>query len=210
LLLAWCSTSWTAEEPIPAGAQRWRNVLLREVRYAWGWREDASPWFSQVHQESRWVETARSRFASGLTQFTPATARGVQQSEAGLRQLCADAGGCPFEPRWALRAMTLYDRRLWDGIKGAADDMNRRAFTLMAYNAGPGWVARERAKCYADREMFCQGGRWFGHVEQMCLRAAWACRETQGYVHNILERWRPMYAEWLYGRTGRWGRWAGS
>jgi hypothetical protein len=180
-------------------AEKWRGPLLREVRLFWP-AQSPAVFFGQLHQESAWREDARSAYASGLAQFTPSTALAMQQGySAELRALCSEAAGCPLDGRWALRAMVLYDRELWAGFGTVPDATERWAFTLAGYNGGPGWAARER------RETAARGGdgaRWFGHVEQVCLRAAWACRENRAYPRLILLQWTPIYHAWLGARGG--------
>jgi membrane-bound lytic murein transglycosylase MltF len=155
----------------------------------------------QIHQESLWKAGARSRFASGMTQFTPGTAKDMQAGSSRLKELCANAGGCPLDPAWALRAMVIYDRDLWAGLSAfpAADE--RLAATLVAYNGGPGWVEKERLRCYDNRSSTepCDAGRWFGHVERYCLRSAAACAESRHYPRVILQTLAPQYDAWLQG-----------
>jgi hypothetical protein len=186
-----------AAELVPAEAVRWRSTLVREVRYSWGLWQDPADFFAQVHQESAWRANARSRFAAGLTQFTPGTARGMQASSR-LRALCADAGGCPLDPAWALRAMVAYDRSIWENQKlEFYPGRELMAAALVGYNGGEGWVRRERAACRAVAG--CDPGRWFAHVEAHCLRAAWACEESRHYPRAVLLMIAPRYRAWLSG-----------
>jgi hypothetical protein len=184
-----------AEEAIPREALVWQRTLIREVRYYWGMRQSPAPFFGQVHQESRWKATARSAFASGMSQFTPPTAEWIQRLYAAdLQDFCAERGGCPSDPRWALRALVLYDRRLWQG-QADTDAADRLAFALVGYNGGAGWVARERRRCQTLSA--CTSTRWFGQVELVCVRGPAACRESREYPRLILLRWRPLYESWL-------------
>jgi len=191
--------------PLPAGfppapAAQYRRILTREVQFYWGLAQEQAPFFGQVHQESRWVATAQSRFAGGLGQFTPATAETVQRwYSADLKALCAGAGGCPYEPAWALRALVLYDRRLWTSAVYASMPVDRYAFMLAAYNGGLGWINRERAVCTPPT---CDAMRYFQHVEFQCGRSVPArskesCSENRQYPAVILKRWGPLYAQWL-------------
>lgn len=185
----------TYAAPIPAEARRWRATLIREIHYSWGLAQAPAPFFGQVHQESEWKPSVRSRFASGLTQFTPNTARDMQGSPR-LKLLCKSAAGCPMSPAWALRAMVMYDRDIWVGEDAHFSSAQERlAATLVGYNGGQSWVRRERAACAAARG--CDPTRWFGHVEKHCLRAEWACKESRHYPSAILFTWAPQYAAWL-------------
>lgn len=134
---------------IPREVLKYRNVLIREIRYTWGDAEPTETFFGQVHAESRWVATARSPVgAAGLTQFMPATAEWIQGLYAkDLKDICGAQSGCPYDPRWALRALVLYDKRLYDGYGWAASKIDRQALMLAAYNGGAGHIAREKSRC---------------------------------------------------------------
>lgn len=181
---------------IPARAAAYRAALLREVAFSWPGDWSAHPVvFAQIHQESAWRPGAESRFAAGLAQFTPDTARWIQGLyPRELREFCGEARGCPMDPRWALRAVARYDRRLWGGYGFAPERDEQYAFMLAAYNGGPGWILRERASA---RAAGADPDRWFGGVEAHCLRAAWACEENREYPEKILFRLRPAYRAWL-------------
>jgi soluble lytic murein transglycosylase-like protein len=182
---------------IPAEAVKWRSTLIREIRYSWGLSQDPANFFAQVHQESNWRANARSRFAAGLTQFTPDTARGMQAASR-LRELCTNSGGCPLDPAWALRAMVTYDRSIWKSLeKSFYPGQEQLAATLAGYNGGVGWVRRERDACRAVPG--CDPGKWFAYVERHCLRAAWACEESRHYPRVILHTIAPRYRAWLNG-----------
>ena len=78
------------------------------------------------------------------------------------------------DPACSIRAQIVYDTKLMRRYRRAATPRDRWAFTLAAYNGGPGWISREKRRC--QRAPGCAPARWFGHVERHCLRAAWACR----------------------------------
>lgn len=182
------------EVDIPRNAAKYRNDLIREIRYHWGLDQEPAIFFAQVHQESAWRSDVSSAYATGLTQFTPDTAAWIQGLyPADLTEFCASSSGCPLDARWAMRAMILYDLRLYGAFPDAIGD-HRYALMLSSYNGGYGWVLKERtasAKKGHDREI------WFGVVEHTCLRAKWACEENRAYPKRILYRWRPIYKQWL-------------
>lgn len=188
-----------AREPIPApppgvppAAMQYRRQLIREIQFYWGLAAPKAVFFAQCHQESRWKPTAQSKYASGLAQFTPDTAAWIQ----GLYPLdltCGTSQGCPLDAGWAIRAMVLYDKRLYDGQAKSAGD-ERWAFTLLAYNGGLGWVNREQ-KAASERGL--DATRYFDQVERVCVRAEWACEESRGYPKVILFKWRPLYVSWV-------------
>lgn len=176
----------------PPTAEQYRRALTREARAVWGLDAPIAVMSGQVEQESAWAPNATSPFAQGLAQFTPATADWI--SGAYPKELGAAA---PFSPEWALRALVLYDRRIYDGVAGAKDECSRWAMTLAGYNGGPGWLARDRALC--GNVAGCDQGRWFGHVELHTNRAAWAAKENRGYPRRILLVLQSGYTTWGAG-----------
>lgn len=178
--------AWAAEPP--RQALQYKRELIGNARAVWGINAPVATFAAQIHQESMWRPSAVSHAgARGLAQFMPATSSWISglYTELGENQ--------PHNPGWALRALVRYDRWLWQRIK-AADDCERMAMTLSAYNGGLGWVYRDQklaAKSGADRS------RWFNAVERYNAgRSAAAFRENRGYPRNILFRWQPLYASW--------------
>lgn len=171
---------------IPRAAQQYRHALTANARLAWGMSAPIATFAGQVHQESGWRPDARSPYAGGLAQFTPATADwiGGVFPELAERQ--------PFNPAWALRALVRYDRWLWER-NPAATHCDRMAFALSAYNGGEGWLRREQR---AAEKNGTRGDRWFGAVALHCLRAGWACEENRSYPALILHRHQRRYASW--------------
>lgn len=176
----------TARAEIPRAAAQHRHALTANARLVWGLDAPIATFAGQVHQESGWRADARSPYAVGLAQFTPATAEwiGGVYADLGERQ--------PYNPAWSLRALVRFDRFLWER-NPAATPCDRMAFALSAYNGGEGWLRREQARtaaASADRL------RWFGHVERHCARAAWACDENRDYPRRILMTHQRVYGSW--------------
>jgi soluble lytic murein transglycosylase-like protein len=171
--------------PIPADAQRWRSQLVRNARLEWGLDAPTSTFAAQVHQESGWRADARSPVgASGMAQFMPATASWIS---GAYRRLGPED---PTNPVWALRALVVYDRHLWERAQ-AATGCERMAKTLSGYNGGAKWVARDEVLA---RQRGLDPGRWFGHVEAVNSgRHAAAWRENRGYPRRILRELEPRY-----------------
>lgn len=208
LLLAACSTqssaqplsaSTAAPDPVlPVGIPRevllYRNAIIRETRFYWGMGHKPYTTFGQLHQESRFKANARSQYAAGLGQFTPPTAVGIQQRyPKDLRELCDDKTGCPLDPRWAIRATVLYDRDIYRSTTCAQfspEDPERIACMLASYNSGAGWVIKER-------KLSKDPSKWFNSTELVCLRKEEFCKETKDYVHVIIQKWTPIYRQWL-------------
>ncbi len=167
---------------IPHDATRYRADLTRAARLAWGLEAPLATFAAQIHQESAWREDVRSRVgAHGLAQFMPATTRwiaGVYPRELGA----ADSGN----PVWALRALTRYDRWIWERVAPASSRQAggdagatcaRMAATLRGYNGGLGWVLKE-ARTGQPCEAF---------------RSPANCRENLDYPRRILGRIEPAY-----------------
>ena len=181
-LSAWAS--------VPQRAYQYQRDLTRNARLVWGLNAPVATFAAQIHQESAWLPDARSPYANGLAQFTPATADWI--SEAYPHEL---GDNRPFNPSWALRALVRYDRHLWSRVD-ASNECERMAFTLSSYNGGGGWVSR-------DRKLAEQSGadpnKWFGHVEHYSTRAKWAFEENRAYPRRILLTLEPMYSAWGLG-----------
>lgn len=173
---------------VPQVAHKYRGDLTRNARLAWGLDAPIATLAAQVHQESGWNARAVSRVgAQGLAQFMPATADwiGGIVPELAQRQ--------PDNPVWALRALTAYDRWLWERI-AAETDCERMAMVLSAYNGGLGWLIKDKALAQAS------GGirsRWWGQVERYNAgRSAANFAENRGYPKRIIKVIQPAYATW--------------
>jgi membrane-bound lytic murein transglycosylase MltF len=188
LALIWGSC---ADAAIPERANQYRRMLVQSAHLQFGLNAPISLFAGQVHQESGWRPAARSRFALGLAQFTPSTAKwiaGVYPGSLGPSD--------PMSPKWALAAMAKYNRHIYDRVRGAASECDRWAFVLSGYNGGLGWVNRDRALA---RQAGADPSRWWGHVEHHSRRAGWALKENRGHPKNIIHRWQPLYLDAGWG-----------
>lgn len=173
---------------IPPAAHKYRADLTRSARLAWGLDAPIATFAAQVHQESNWNPRAVSRVgARGLAQFMPATADWI----AGVDPALAERQ--PENPTWALRALTTYDRWLWDRLK-ADTDCDRMGMVLSGFNGGLGWVLKDKALAQASG---ASRNRWWGHVERFNAgRSAEAYAENRGYPVRIIKIIQPAYAAW--------------
>lgn len=176
---------------IPPIAHKYRADLTRSARLSWGMDAPIATFAAQVHQESGWNAHAVSRVgAKGLAQFMPATADwiGGINPELAQRQ--------PDNPTWALRALTAYDRWLWERIK-ADTPCDRMAMVLSSYNGGLGWLIRDKDKAQGaggDRNL------WWRQVETFNAgRSREAFAENRGYPVRIIQKIQPTYAAWGQG-----------
>jgi membrane-bound lytic murein transglycosylase MltF len=175
-----------ARQPkLPERSFIYRFKLEREAQAVFGIDAPIARLAAQIHQESRWIETAESPAgAQGLTQFMPATA-------AWLSSVCPTVGPAdPLDPDWAIRAMICYDAWLHERVANATTPCDRWAFTLSAYNGGEAWVRRDRALAVRAG---VDGAVWFDAVERYSARSARAREENRTYVRRILRELEPLY-----------------
>lgn len=191
-LVALCLLPHLTFAAAPSTALPYQRSLTREARAVFGLDAPIGTLAGQIEQESGWNPDARSSFAGGLAQFTPATAdwiSGAYPKDLGSNQ--------PFNPAWALRALAQYDYKLRLDIEGAKDDCSGWAMALAGYNGGPGWIIRDRRMCGSVGG--CDPDKWFEHVERYTARSPAAAKENRGYPRRILLRLQDHYIEW--GRT---------
>lgn len=182
----------TAHAAIPIQAQQYQRALTREAQRVWGLDAPVARFAAQVHQESGWRADAVSRYAAGLAQFTPDTARWIAQ----VYPAEFDGIAAPYSAGWALRALVVYDRHLYVRTKGHTE-CDRWHFTLRSYNGGQGHVVAE-ARNAADPLSFTSVAAACGTAR----RSVKHCAENLGYPQRILHRWEPEYraAGW-YGEA---------
>lgn len=178
---------WVFAAPPPTASQ-YKRTLTREAQRAWGLDAPVSRLAAQIHQESGWRSDAKSSYAGGLAQFTPDTAAWI----AKTYPKDFDGPVDPYSPAWALRAVAVYDKHLYDRTKGHTD-CDRWWFALRGYNGGLGHVQAEARNAtdpldHTSVDAVCGSAR----------RSAKHCPENLGYPRKIMLRWEPMYlkAHW--------------
>lgn len=182
-LLLMYSVAHAADVQIPAASVRYRVQLERVAGAQFGINAPVARIAAQLHQESGWRPAAKSAYAQGLAQFTPATA-------AWLPQVCPQVGPPdPWDALWSIRAAVCYDAWLLDRAPGA-HACDRWAMTLSAYNGGETARDREIRMMYQARDAPVV---WFGQVERQRSRSAAAWSENRGYVRRILLLLEPAY-----------------
>lgn len=169
-------------EEIPRAALPYRAQLTREARYTFGMDAPIAMLAGQITQESNWDPNVRSRFASGLAQFTPDTAIWI----SGVYKL---GTAQPLDPTWALRAMLRYDQRLYQGAVPAETECDRYQMVLEDYNGG----TRRRL----DRQRLSPrpGNYAITSVINPGISAANQA-ENASYPVRIIYRWQPLYSSW--------------
>lgn len=189
-MVLWSSGAFAQD--YPREADRYRFYLTRQARLVWGLDAPVATMAAQVHQESGWRKDAVSPVgASGLAQFMPATAKWICGKHA-YPELPLDCN--TMNPAWALRAMALYDKHLYDRLAWAGAECTRWWFSLRSYNGGEVHLVKE-ARLAADpttRE----------GVDAQCGRAsrnAKHCAENLSYPRKIIKRHQPKYLSWGRG-----------
>ncbi|HEY1772413.1 MAG TPA: transglycosylase SLT domain-containing protein [Gammaproteobacteria bacterium] len=176
-----------ARADVPEAAHRYHRELVGQARQVWGMDAPVAAFGAQIQQESGWNPAAHSSVAAGLAEFTPATAAWI--SGAYPDRL---GGADPYNPGWAIRALTIYDFKLWGNTAGASP-CDHMAFVLSAYNGGLGWVYRDQALAKSHG---ADPARWFDAVALFTARAPAAARENRGYPQRILLVLQPSYVAW--------------
>lgn len=153
------------------------------------WHIDkASLLMAQMTQESACKTNARSAYAHGLFQFTPATVETMERS------ICKDLGpGNPYNEEWAIVCGIRYDVFLYNRMAEYSPEIERIAAMLASYNGGRGWVNRDNKVC--SKLKWCDSSKWFNNVELSpdTRRAVWAIKENRGYPKRIIFTLLPIY-----------------
>lgn len=183
LIIAACQTA--PAQTIPRAALEHRAELTRNARALMGLNAPVPILAAQIHQESGWRPGVTSHVgAQGMAQFMPATADWISKLFPDL------ATNAPYNPGWALRAVVRYDQWIYARIN-AANECQRWAMTLSAYNGGLGWISRDQRLASSkglDRLV------WFESVETVNAgRSAANWRENRDYPRRIIYTRQPAY-----------------
>lgn len=173
-----------ARAEAPAAAARYRFQYRRIIHAEWGMNGPVASLAAQIHAESGWNCGAVSRVgAGGCAQFMPTTAVWIGDVDHSLKD------GDLFSPTWAFRAQAVYMKWLRDRVT-AANDCERMAFALSAYNGGLGYVYRRQKLSPDPRRCFartCDINPGIAPANQ---------RENARYPVRILRELEPLYADW--------------
>lgn len=180
--------SSVASAAVPVAANVHKQQLRQQSYMIWGLDAPVSTFAAQIHQESAWNATAKSRTgATGLAQFMPGTANWIGSVYPDL------STRAPENPTWAIRALLRYD--LWLSQRIAAlNSCEQMAFILSAYNGGLGWVNKRKAKSVEPGQCFgatCEINPGIHPANQ---------KENADYPKRILKRYEPLYVNAGWGR----------
>ncbi len=168
---------------IPREALTYQAELIREARFAFGMDAPIALFAGQITQESAWRPDVCSKYACGLAQFTPGTAKWI----SGINnQLNAND---PLDPHWAIRALVTYDKMLHDGANPSNTDCDRWQFALSDYNGGTGWRIKRQ-------KMSPQPGDFTitSAFNPGILKANQ--QQNQEYPFRIVFKHQPMFISW--------------
>lgn len=187
VMASYASSAQAQSIPHPRAVQ-YKHTLTQQAYGVWGLNAPVSSFAAQIHQESRWNANARSPVgAAGLTQFMPATAKWMRGIDGELKS------GDVYNPRWAMRALVVYD--LWLSKRIAAiNPCERLAFAMSAYNGGLGWVNKRKAR--SDEPLVCFGAT----CDINPGVSAASQRENAHYPKIILQTFEPAYIKAGWGK----------
>ena len=170
----------------PKESLKYKRDLIRYSRITWGMDAPVPLFASQIHQESSWNHLAQSKYAKGLSQFTPRTADWIMELYPELEK------GNVYNPIWSIRAMLLYDKWLDKRIlsKGECDQW---AMILSSYNGGLTWLNRDKVLAESNG---ANPMAWWENVELYSSRAKWAKKENRNYPKKIIYEHQAIYREW--------------
>lgn len=165
---------WVANNLDDAGGEKTAQVvdLIREKadKYGFDWLMIVS----QGYQESRLDQSKRSHVgAVGIMQVMPTTARDPVIAVPNIEEPEANVEAGVKYLNW------LRETFFNDAAIAPADQV---LFAFAAYNAGPGNIAKARARA---EKMDLDPNVWFGNVEIATARAV--SREPVIYVRNIMK-----------------------
>lgn len=184
LFLLWLLTSAAHASP-----EQYRRLLTASAAAEWGLNAPVPVFAAQVTAESNWNEKVVAYDGGkGLAQFMPSTAdwlQGLYASRLGQED--------PFNPAWALRALVIYDKNLYDQLAFATTPCDQWAFTLSSYNGGLGNLMRDRRLAAARHR---DPNRWYFNVDLASDRGRNAFIVNRRYPTQILFRFQPQFASW--------------
>ena len=136
---------------------------------------------AQLDVESGCKANAVSKYAQGIAQFTPQTAREVYPKVG-----CSDSDLLNAE--CGIKANHAYMAELYQPYSLTTE--SPKTFTRAAYDGGSGWIRREVRRCRVLPN--CNPRRWDNNVAKICLRNRNACKENREYPIKI-ESKIPLY-----------------
>ena len=194
-------------DAIPPNAVQYVPVVMAEIRQYWPTIVEPAFIFAQVEQETCpslkhkkcWNpkteninQKNNAEYGWGLGQLTNTNKYNnfeeVTHKYAGLKTWKWEDR---FNPTYQIRTLIYMDKNSYQVFKNA-EELNRFAFALSAYNGGLGGVLTDRKYCAQFKE--CDPEIWEGHVETHSRKARTnlggyrisAYQINREYVYNIM------------------------
>ena len=206
---------------VPKLALVYIPLLLQQVGTYWPSMATPSALGAQVEQEtcislksskcwSPYAELRTSRERGvGFGQFTK-TAKfdAIAEIKAQYPKDFAGWGWQnPYQAEYQMRGLVIKDRDLFRSFNFAANDTERFAMALSAYNGGRGGVLQDRRLC--ANTAGCDPSRWFGHIERTSFKARTTVSGygksffaiNREYVRNVLINRRDKYVPLMDGKA---------
>lgn len=154
--------------------------MIREARFNVGMEAPAHLFMGQIEQESRCNEGVTAFDGGmGLGQFMPRTAQEVAKKKP-LQEISTIP--LPYDPRWAIRALILYDVDMLSQVK-----CKSWHYAFRAYNGGAGLLNREICKANS-----CDPETVAGACRRKVIKMKWGvldmCVVNCEYPKQIEER----------------------
>jgi len=154
--------------------------VIREARYHIGLDAPAHEFMAQIEQESRCNEGITAfDGGQGLGQFMPRTAVEIGKKKA-LQEISKNP--TPYDPRWAIRALILYDLDCFRAVICPVWH-----FAFRAYNGGAGLLNKE-----IRRAGSCDQDAVAGCCSRKVIKTKWGpldlCKVNCDYPVQIRKR----------------------
>lgn len=173
---------------VPSKAHQHQRPLTREATFVFGVTAPVPLFAGQIAQESSWdCSVTAWDGGMGCAQFMKATAGWLVREFPELGQVNA------YDPVWAFQAQARLNKFNYARVQGA-DECNRWAATLLAYNAGLGVVR------ILQRQSPQPGVYWgVTELERTSKQSEKNHASSRDYPRRITYKHQPTYAAW--GRT---------
>lgn len=191
-LLILSLSSFARDPSVPRAAYQYKALVLRMAYFEDGRDATVAAYAAQIQTESDWKNTAHSKYANGLTEFTPDTEKWIEKQFSDL----GTAGST--DPAWSIQGMIKYDGWLRKRVKGETFcDVYKKS--TAAYNGGLGGV-------YSDEKLTVQKGGnpliWDNNVALYSHKAPEFFKENRGYPIKIVYTYQPAYLTDGWGTQG--------
>jgi len=150
------------------------NLVIGQSRLYDMW-DSYDIFMGQIEQESLCNEKITAfDHGMGLAQFMPKTAEWIHSKYYDELSKISYTPN-PYNPRWAIRAMILYDKYLLDRVS-CKNDWH---LALRAYNGGLGNINKEIAKANS-----CN----YDEIAKHCGRSKFSCDVNIKYPYQVFKR----------------------